>query len=57
MCRQVGPLAPVKLQQRDPRFLPLACLLYAQDSLLPRVTFLLSHMDLSDGHSFGETFS
>lgn len=28
-----------------------------KDSLLPRVPFLLSPMDLSDGHSFEETFS
>lgn len=28
-----------------------------KDSLWPRVPFLLSSMNLSDGHSFEETFS
>lgn len=28
-----------------------------KDSLLPRVPFLLSPVDLSDGHNFEETFS
>lgn len=30
---------------------------FCKDSLLPRVLFLLSPVDLSDGHSFEETFS